>query len=255
MDNEKISVFIVCCNEEKNIRRCLQSVSWCDEILIVDSGSTDSTLAICKEFTDKITYNPWPGYSKQKAFALSKCSHEWVLNVDADEEVSPELKNSILLAINNPEPRIQGYFVLRVVYYLKRWWRSGGWYPEYRLRLVKKSTATWGGSNIHEHANVNGETKKLSGELFHYTYDSIASQVGVINKYSSLLVSETKEKAVKYLVLHMIVNSLARFIKFYFLKKGFKDGVAGFIVAITESYYVFLKYAKVWEEKNNQKKL
>jgi glycosyltransferase involved in cell wall biosynthesis len=125
-----ISAFIVCCNEERQIRRCLESVAWCDEIVIVDSGSTDKTLSICGEFTDKITHKDWQGYVKQKRFALEQRSRDWVLNVDADEEVSAELKEEILSILADDKrpgrPEINGYFLNRVVFFLERWWRKGG---------------------------------------------------------------------------------------------------------------------------------
>ena len=126
-----ISAFIVCCNEERQIRRCLESVSWCDEIVIVDSGSKDKTLSICNEFTHKITHKDWEGYVKQKRFALEQCSSDWVLNVDADEEVSQELKEEILAILTKDaqpgQASINGYFLNRVVFFLDRWWRKGGW--------------------------------------------------------------------------------------------------------------------------------
>jgi glycosyltransferase involved in cell wall biosynthesis len=251
---DTISAFIVCKNEENSIRRALESVSWCDEIVIVDSGSTDNTLEICREFTQKIIFREWSGYSEQKFFALKLCTSDWILNLDADEEVSIKLRNSIHDMLEKHQTEIDGYNINRVVFYLNRWWRNGGWYPEYRLRVCRRSKTSWGGSNIHEKAIVKGKTEKLIGELHHFTYEDIAEHIRVVNRYSSLLTEETSLRKGDYLLPRMIIHPITRFIKHFILKHGYRDGIAGLIVATTESFYVFMKYAKVWEYRLNNKK-
>lgn len=240
-------------NEEDCIERCLKSLTWCDEIVVIDSGSTDKTLEICSKYTEKVFHNDWPGYSEQKKFALTKCTSDWVLNIDADEEVSEGLQDAIQKVLESKESKVKGYEINRVVYHLNYWWREGGWHPEYRLRLCHRKNTSWGGSNIHEHAIVDGKVERLTGELYHYSFNNIAEHVAIINKYSSLLSDEIIErKPNTKAVLKLFFNPIIRFIKFYFLKKGYKYGIAGLIVAVTESFYVFLKYAKVWESRRRE---
>jgi glycosyltransferase involved in cell wall biosynthesis len=246
-----ISAFIVCCNEERQIRRCLESVAWCDEIIIVDSGSTDTTLSICREFTDKITHQKWQGYVKQKRFALEQCSKDWVLNVDADEEVSHELREEVLAILakdkaENPS-RINGYYLNRVVFFLDRWWRKGGWHPEYRLRLCRRSATTWGGEDPHEKASVTGATTRCDSELHHYSFTDLADYVRRMNTLSSNATKSMLNRGVRPSLIAILLRPLARFFKFYISRKGYREGVAGLVVAIIEAMSVFLKYAKVWE--------
>ena len=246
-----ISAFIVCCNEERQIRRCLESVAWCDEIVVVDSGSTDKTLSICKEFTDKITHKEWQGYVKQKRFALEQCSCDWVLNVDADEEVSTELKEEILTILAADKapgrPEINGYFLNRVVFFLDRWWRKGGWHPEYRLRLCRRSATMWGGQDPHEKASVTGATARCQSELHHYSFTDLSDYMRRMNTLSSNATNTLLNRGVKPSLLAIIFRPWARFFKFYITRKGYKEGTAGLIVAGVEAISVFLKYAKVWE--------
>lgn len=246
-ERQTISVFVVCFNEERNIRRCLESIKWCDEIVIVDSGSTDRTLAICGEYTPKIFVNSWPGYVKQKKFGLERCQGDWILNLDADEEVSPELKEELLSIATNPEPEVNGYFILRTVNFLGKWWRKGGWYPEYKLRFCKRKYASWGGRDPHEKALVEGKTRRLETEIYHYTYSSLEDQMSRMNRYSSAAAESMALEGVKFRFINLLVNPLARFLKFYFLKKGYREGMGGVIVGLIDAMYVYLKYAKLWE--------
>jgi glycosyltransferase involved in cell wall biosynthesis len=246
-----ISAYVICFNEEERIRKCLESLAWCDEIIIVDSGSIDSTVEICREFTDKIFFNEWSGYGNQKNFALSKCSHSWVLNLDADEVVSEELKLAIQGVLEEPRAETaDGYLLQRVVFHLGHWWTVGGWHPEYRLRLAKRDCVQWSNDPVHEKAILSGRKRKLIGSLYHYTYRNLEDQLARINKYSTLSAQQlATEPAISptALLTCLLTRPLFRFIRFYFLKFGFVYGVAGLIVAITDSYYVFLKYAKLWE--------
>ncbi|MBN8550316.1 MAG: glycosyltransferase family 2 protein, partial [Deltaproteobacteria bacterium] len=232
------------------IERCLESVKWCDEVIVVDSGSKDRTLEIARRYTDKIFEREWPGFVAQKRFALQQCSSDWVLNIDADEVVSPELRDQILGVLTDRSPEgnaVDGYQLSRVVFYMKRWWRNGGWYPEYRLRLCRRSATTWGGEDPHEKAMVTGATKRLSGELQHYTYSNMTSQMNTLNKFSETAAKSMFARGERFSVVKLVGRPIARFIKFFFLKSGFKEGFPGFLVACIESFYVFLKYAKLWE--------
>ena len=245
-----ISAFIVCCNEERQIRRCLESVKFCDEIVIVDSGSTDRTLQICSEYTNKITHHEWQGYVLQKRYALGQCSSDWVLNIDADEEVSVELQEEILDILQGDKAgRVtqNGFLLNRVVFFLDRWWRKGGWYPEYRLRLCRRSVTKWGGEDPHEKAEVSGETKRCKGELHHYSFTDLTDYVRRMNTLSSNATSSLIRRGASASAIAIIFRSFARFFKFYVSKRGFREGMAGLIVASIEAYSVLLKYAKLWE--------
>jgi len=256
---EPLSAFIICYNEEENIARALKSILWCDEITVIDSGSTDRTLEICKTFTNvKIVSRPWPGHVAQKQFALTQCSHEWILNIDSDEEVSDELRANIEEVMLDSTPfqtKYAGYRVSRVVRFLDRWWDKGGWYPEYRLRLLRNNLASWGGLDPHEKALVKGPVRNLSGALYHYTYHDITDQIDRVNKFSLNSARSLLAQGKNFWFLNLFLNPLFRFFKFYFLKKGFLEGRAGFIVAINESIATYLKYVKLWELEEDQPKI
>ena len=247
MNRATISVFIVCQDEERNIRRCLESVRWCDEIIIIDSGSKDRTLEICAEFGVNIQQRPWPGYVEQKRFGLGCCTKEWVLNLDADEELSPELQSEIQEKLVSDDKGVNGYQINRVVNFLGKWWRNGGWYPEYRLRLCRRNATSWGGEDPHEKALVNGAVKRLRGELYHYTYRNITHQVAQLNNYATQAAQSQFRKGVKPSKRKILLNPFTRWAKWYLLKRGFREGFPGFLMAMLEGYYVFLKYVKLWE--------
>lgn len=255
LPRSSISAFVVCMNEEQQIRRCLESVKWCDEVVVIDSGSTDGTLAIVREYTDKVFHREWTGYVDQKRYGLQQCSSDWVLNLDADEEVSVELKNEILKVLTQDKQsssggrRISGYFISRVVYFLGRWWRKGGWYPEYRLRLCRRLDTTWIGVDPHEKASVSGATARIKGDLLHYTYDSLADQVHRINTLSSNAADTIIKSGQRTSMFEIFIRPVTRVFKFYILKRGYREGFAGLIVAWLEGLQVFLKYAKVWESR------
>jgi glycosyltransferase involved in cell wall biosynthesis len=250
MTPRTISAFIVCCNEERQIRRCLESVAWCDEIIVVDSGSTDNTLAICQEYTSKVFYHPWQGYVGQKQHALSLCSGDWVLNLDADEEVSKELAVELRGLANSDSGSVNGYYLNRVVFFLNRWWRKGGWYPEYRLRFCRRSATSWGGEEPHEKASVTGATARCTGELFHYSFSDLADYVRRSNTLSSNATSSLLARNTTFSVTLLLARPLARFLKFYVVKRGFREGIAGLIVAVIEAHSVLLKYSKLWEARH-----
>jgi glycosyltransferase involved in cell wall biosynthesis len=245
-----ISAFLVCKNEEVNMERCLASLAWCDEIVVVDSGSTDATLEICAKHKCRVTHHDWNGYVEQKAFALSLCTMPWILNLDADEEVSPELVDeirSMLARDARGEVREDGFELLRVVFYLGRWWRKGGWHPERRLRLARRERVTWHGEEPHEHARVMGSTGRMMGELRHYTYRDIADHVARLNAHSSAAARALQAKGAQAGLVDLLLKPKARFIKFFILRHGYREGFPGLLVGCMEAFYVFLKYFKLWE--------
>lgn len=248
-DREKISVFIVTFNEERNIRRCLESVKFCDEIIVVDSGSGDQTVEIARSYGAKVIERAWPGFVEQKRFALEQCQHEWVLNLDADEELSPELSAEIKGLLSASNQALNGYQISRLVYFLGRWWKRGGWYPEYRLRLMRRVFTTWGGIDPHERAIVSGQIGYLKAHLHHYTYSGLSQQIQTLNRYSDTAAEQMFKQGRKTNLFEIFTRPIIRFIKFYFIKLGFLEGIAGLIVALNESFYVFLKYSKLWAKK------
>jgi len=248
-ERELISAFVITFNEEDNIRACLESLSFCDEIVVVDSFSTDRTVAIAESLGARVVQHPWSGYRDQKAYGLGLVSNEWVLNVDADERVSPELRKNIeqVLVRARSEQMPNGYYINRVVFFLGRWWRRGGWYPEYRVRLFKRSCTKWGGTNPHEKPIVTGALDTISGELEHYTYRSMDEQFSRLHNFSSIMAAEDFKQKKRFSLFKLLGNPVLRFFKFYIVKQGFKEGIAGLIVALNESFYTYMKYAKLWE--------
>jgi ADP-heptose:LPS heptosyltransferase/glycosyltransferase involved in cell wall biosynthesis len=246
-----LSAFIICKDEELNIRRAIESIKWADEILIVDSRSTDRTLDICREYPDvRIIERDWPGHREQKQFALEECRGKWVLNIDADEEVSMELRAKIQKILSLPEEErdaVHGYYLCRVVFFLEKWWDRSGWYPEYRMRFFQRAHATWGGVNPHEKALVKGPKKKLKAHLFHYTYTGFSDLMETLNRFSENSAQALYDQGERAGIKHIIFHPIVRFLKFMFIKRGYREGVLGFIVAGSQSIYTFLKYAKLWE--------
>jgi glycosyltransferase involved in cell wall biosynthesis len=244
----KLSVTIITLNEENNIRDALESVKWADEIVVVDSGSSDKTVDICKEYTGKIFYNPWPGHIAQKNFAIDKASNIWILSIDADERITPELAKEIKEIVHCP--KADAYAVPRHVFYLNKWINYSGWYPDYKVRLFRKDKGRWGGINPHDRVVVNGKVEYLKGDLTHYSYNDISHHINTINNFTTISAREYLKLGKKASVLNLITRPPLAFFKKYILKQGFRDGLPGFIIAVSSAYYVFLKYAKLWELTN-----
>jgi glycosyltransferase involved in cell wall biosynthesis len=247
-----LSAFVITFNEEKNIAECLSSVSFCDEIIVVDSFSTDRTREIAESFNAKVIKREWTNFKDQKNFALMQCNHKWVLLIDSDERVTPELKERIeeVLAIeNNP---IVGYELHRVMFFLGRWWRGTGWRDEYVLRLFQKDRVRWSEATVHEKIIPHGKVKRLEGELHHYSFESISDHVQKLIRYAKLFAQEYKGPQVG--LPKLILSPVVRFANFLFVNRGIAAGLAGFIVATNEAFYTFLKYAIVWELQRKRKK-
>jgi glycosyltransferase involved in cell wall biosynthesis len=244
---ETVSAIVVCFNEEDNIGECLESLRWCDEIVVVDSFSTDRTAEICRGYTDRFIQREWAGYRDQKAFAHSQATMDWVLLVDSDERVTPELRDEIQQALSSDSGSYAGYSVPRLVNYLGRWWRRGGWYPDYDIRLFRRQRATWGGSDPHEKILVDGRVRRLEHCLHHHSYRDIEDHVRRINRFTSISSRELKKEGSRWRLSDALLRPAARFFRSYILQRGFMEGFAGFYVAVTAAVYVFLKYAKLWE--------
>jgi len=249
MARPRISACIICFNEEENIRACLESVAWADEIVVVDSFSKDRTVEIAQAFGPqvRVIQREWPGHVEQKNFALDQASGDWALSVDADERVSPELKQEILESLESGAEGVAGFSVPRKTWYLGRWILHGGWYPDRKARLARRGAARWKGVNPHDHLYVNGRVVDLKGDLIHYTYRDISDHLRTIDSFTTISSRELHARGRGHALAHMLLNPVARFVRMYALRLGFLDGAAGFVLAVLSSYYVFLKYAKLWE--------
>jgi glycosyltransferase involved in cell wall biosynthesis len=245
-----LSLCIICFNEERNISRCLESSSWADEIVVVDSMSQDQTVQIAKQYTDKVYQRAWTGYVDQKNFALSKSNGDWILSVDADEEITQSLRKEILTEIAKPDAK-DGYQIPRRCFYQGRWIGHSGFYPDRQLRLFRRTHGRWIGERIHERVQIEGQVGILKNDLLHYPYHGIISgQIQTVNNFSGLIAEDMYEKGKRFHLLLLLLRPLFKFMEVYFLKLGFLDGLAGFIIAVTSAYAVFVRYVKLREIQN-----
>ncbi|MDY6969924.1 MAG: glycosyltransferase family 2 protein [Spirochaetota bacterium] len=247
-----ISVSIICFNEEQKIRRCLESVKWADEIVILDSFSTDATLKICSEYTNKIFKHEFDGHIQQKNRALELCSYNWVFCIDADEVISSELKESVL-SIDLEKTGFKGFYVSRKVFYLGKWIHHGGWYPDYKIRFFDRRSGRWEGINPHDTVVVNGRISRLKGDLLHYSYQNVSAHLRQIDKFTDIMAFEYEKNGKKPSIINLTLRPFYKFIKMFFIKLGFLDGLRGFIIAILGAFYVFMKFVKLYERKILQK--
>lgn len=248
----KISGVIITYNEARNIARCLQSLQVvCDEILVLDSYSTDSTAQICHSFGVRFEQNTFEGHIQQKNQALQRASHPWVLSLDADEALSPELRASIL-ALKKESPQKGGFTFNRLTNYCGKWIHHSGWYPDTKLRLVTKADAQWGGINPHDQLLPSKELQlqHLKGDLLHYSYYTKADHFKQIAYFSAIAAKELHARRIKSSIPTIIIKVAAQFIKSYFIKLGFLDGVAGWHIAVRSAYATQQKYQllrKLWQ--------
>jgi (heptosyl)LPS beta-1,4-glucosyltransferase len=242
----KISTVILTKNEERNLPRCLESVRWADEILILDSGSTDGTLEIAKKFGAKVQQLPWEGFGKQKQKGVDLASGEWVLSIDADEVVTPELKAEIASRLST-DNGTTGYYLKRKAYFLDRFVKHGGWYPDWVLRLFKKGKGRFTPAAVHESVILDGPAARLEADLLHYTDPDFSHYLAKLNRYTDLSALDLFEKGERGSLFKITANPAAKFFSQYFLKAGFLDGRAGFILAGASAFHVFSKYVKLWE--------
>jgi len=242
-----VSVAVITKNEERNIKNALESVKDFEEIVIVDSFSEDRTVNLCKEYTDKIFQCEWQGFAKQKQLAIDKTTLQWVLVLDADERVTEALKKEIMEKIKENK---DGYFIPRKNFFLGRWIKHSGWWPDYTLRLFKRQKGKMQQREVHEKIIVEGEIGYLKEPMLHYTYQSIEDFIKKMGNYASLSAQEiVKRNPSRYkIVFKMISSPLFTFFKMYFLRLGFLDGLRGLILAVFYSFYSFLKYAKALEK-------
>ncbi|HMP72981.1 MAG TPA: glycosyltransferase family 2 protein [Kiritimatiellia bacterium] len=243
----RITACVTTYNEERNIRRCLDSLAWCDEIVVVDSFSTDATVEICRTYTDRVVQHEWLGYIGQKNLIRKMATHDWLLFVDADEEVSAGLRAEILNTFEGKDDHVYGYEFPRMVYYLGKWIRYGEWYPDIKLRLFHRDHGRSGGQEPHDQVFVTGEVKRLKGVLYHYTYDDIRDHLETVNRFSSITAHEKFKEGERFRWMDFLLRPKIRFFKGYVVKRGFLDGFHGLLIALVSSFGVYVKYAKLWE--------
>jgi len=242
----KLSVTVITRNEEANLGRVLESVAWADDIVVVDSGSTDRTVEVARRFTDRVFVREWPGYSAQKNHAATLTRHDWVLSLDADERVTPALADEIRARLAE-EPPEKGYRIPRVTWHLGRWIRSTDWYPDFQLRLYDRRVGRWVERHVHESVSVEGRPGTLRGEIEHYAYRDLAHHFETMQRYTDLAARQMGEEGRRTGLVGLAVHPPLAFLRNYVLRGGFKDGVPGLIVSGMNAFYVFLKLAKLWE--------
>jgi glycosyltransferase involved in cell wall biosynthesis len=284
-----LSVAIITKNEEANIRRTLESVKWADEIVVVDSGSTDRTCEIAREYGAKVFVEDWKGFARQKNSAIEKCTSDWILSLDADEEVSAELKVTIqeeLLTIEAAvlnkrglskeeierqlgiadlfrtsydeygTEEIMAFAIPRRNYFLQRWIKHGGFYPDSKVRLFRKTNGRFHEAPVHESLKIKGAHLRLKHDLIHHAYPTLSGYIEHMNRYSDLgaqMVVEKKDK-VGFSFINIVLRPLATFIYNYIFRLGFLDGKEGLLLHLYHSAYVSWKYAKAWELSRTQKR-
>lgn len=244
---ERISACVIVFNEERKIRRCLESLTWCDEIVVLDSFSTDRTLDICREYTDRVFQHVWLGYVGQRNQVRQLARYNWILNIDSDEEVSPGLREEILAEFDEGPGETRGFEFPRQVYYLGRWIRHGEWYPDVKLRLFHKDFGRSEGEEPHDKVVVNGRVKRLANPLWHYTYDDLRDHMDTLDRFSTISARHKFMQDARPLWTDLLFRPPLRFLKGYVLKLGFLDGWHGFAIAVISSFGAFMKYAKLWE--------
>jgi glycosyltransferase involved in cell wall biosynthesis len=251
----RISATIITFNEESHIKAACESVVWADEIVVVDSESTDATREIAAACGARVITNPWPGFGAQKQFAVEQAQHEWTFSLDADERVSDELKKSIE-SLKQKSDLADGYVMARRTFYQGRWIRGGGWYPDRQLRLFRKSKGRWKQRHIHESVAMDpgARVERLDGDLLHYTSENAAHHHRMIGeRYAPLAARQMFEEGRRTSVLGVAAAGPAAFIRSLILKGGLRDGFAGFTIASFAAHHAFLKHLMLWEKQTADK--
>ncbi|PYN61615.1 MAG: glycosyltransferase family 2 protein [Candidatus Rokuibacteriota bacterium] len=242
----RISVVVVTLNEEERLRGCLESAAWADEVIVVDAESADKTVQVAREFTDRVFVQPWPGFAAQKNFGLEQATGEWVLSLDADEEVSPELRDEIRAALATATP-CAGYRIPRRNIMWGRFMRHGGLYPDWQLRLFRRGRGRFVERAVHESVEVTGEVERLGAPLVHRSYRDISDFLTRADRYSTLAAEDWVRSGRRPRTRDLILRPAGRFLSMYVVHGGFRDGWRGFLLAVLYAYYVFIRSAKVWE--------
>jgi len=242
----RLSVTIITKNEAAHVADAIDSVAWADDIIVVDSESTDDTAAIAARHRARVVVRAWPGYAAQKNYAASLAACDWILSLDADERVTPALADEIRAMLAGA-PGHAAYRIPRVTWHLGRWIRTTDWYPDHQLRLYDRRTAEWTGRYVHEAVAVRGTVGELRGELQHFAFRDISDHLETIDRYTTYAARQMHEGGRSAGWAQIVVHPPLAFLRNYILRGGVRDGVVGLIVSAMNSYYVFLKFAKLWE--------
>lgn len=242
----KVTVTIITLDEAEHIAAALDSVSWADEVIVVDSGSSDGTADIARAKGARVSTRGWTGYADQKNHAAALASHDWIFSLDADERVTTPLATAIRDLLQSEPPK-KCYRVPRVTFHLGRWIRTTDFYPDYQARLYDRRAGTWRGEFVHESVHADGEVGYLRGELEHYSFRDLSDHVLRINRYSNLAAQQMYQRGRRATAFHLLVHPPAAFLRNYLLRRGFVDGSAGLLISLMNAYSVFLKFAKLWE--------
>lgn len=245
----KISATIVALNEERNIARAIRSLAACvDEIVVVDSGSSDRTREIAAGLGARVVEEAWRGYAAQKNFAAEIAANDWILSIDADEELTPALAAEIAALKSQPHrPDFDAWDMPRLARYLGRWIRHSGWYPDRKIRLYHRRRAAWQGEYVHESVQVSGTTGRLDADLLHFTCDSLSQHLRTLDRYTSLAAQALVASGKPVPFRRLVLDPPWTFVRSFAIQRGFLDGGHGFIIAVMASFYTFLKYAKARE--------
>ena len=252
----KLTTVIITLNEEQNIARCLDSVKdFSDEIVVIDSLSTDKTEEICNGYGVRFVKQKWLGYSEQKNLGNATASNDWIFSIDADEAVSYELKKSILELKNQDVSEDKAFIVNRLTNYCGKWIHHCGWYPDRRIRLWNRTKGSWKG-DIHEVIDFQGDIQKitLKGDLLHYSYKNIEDHIRIANKYTSLIAQERFKNGKRSSFVKMYLSPPFAFVRDFIFKGGFLDGKRGFAICRINAFSTYLKYLKMWELEIESKK-
>lgn len=250
-DDARVSACVIAFNEAAGIRRTLESVAWCDEVVVVDSGSTDGTPTLCAESGARVLHRDWTGFVDQKNFAQDAASHPWVFSLDADEVCTPELAAEARAVLGNAKDA-PAYRVPRRVFFMGRWIRYTDWSPDYQLRLYRRDAGRWRGGRVHESVSVEGPVGRLSGHLLHYTYDDLGDYIRKLESYSLLSARDMLDRGRRATRAKLLFSPLAAFVKSYVFKRGFLDGYPGMVIAGLSAASVFFRYARLLELSRGQ---
>ena len=242
----KVSVTIITLNEAAHIAAAIDSVSWADEILVVDSGSTDGTPEMARAKGATVVCREWPGWVEQKNFAAGQAAHDWIFSLDADERVPPPLAGEIRELLSG-DPPMRGYRVPRVTFHLGKWIRTTDFYPDYQTRLYDRRAARWRGKYVHESVSVDGPVGRFRHDLEHYSFRDLRDQLDRVNHYTTLAAQQMHEAGRRAGLFDLAIHPPAAFLRNYLLRLGILDGTPGLIISIVNAYSVFLKFAKLWE--------
>lgn len=244
-----LSVVVIAKNERDRIPRLLESIAAiADEIVVVDSGSSDGTVELCRSQGARVVHRDWTGFVAQKQYAMELARGEWVLNLDADEALSVEACEEVRHTITTADSDVAGFSQPRLSWYLGRWIRHGGWYPDRKVRLVRRGRAAWVGDGLHERLEVSGRVEGLAYPILHDVYRNISDQIKTIDSFSAVTADHRAHAAPGWFVVWGIVHAVGKFLECAVWKLGFLDGIPGIIIAMNSAFYVFLKHAKAWEK-------